>query len=1017
MALQKQNLSLNFSQGLDLKSDRYQIAFGKFYALENSIFTKGGLLAKRNGYGRLPNLDNDNYSFLTTYSSDLTALGSDLSVFSSASQTWSNRGFIKPLRLDTLPAIRSNTNQSQVDAVVSSNGIACVVYTDNVPVAGSNVEVYKYAIIDSFTGQNIINPTVITSSGTVNQPPKVFDLGGYFVIIFNTLVSVTNHLQYIAISKVNLSSVSAATDLSTVYTPVSTGGVDGVVSNGNLYLAWNASDVGGAIRVKYLSSSLSQSNTIDFPTYVATNISVTSDESQNTPVIYVTFYDSAGDTINTLALSTDLDEVLAPTEIANSLPILQNITSVANNNILTIFYEVVNAYSYDSGIGSNFIESVTCTSSGTVGSPAIIVRSVGLGSKAFYQDTDIYFLTIYNSLYQPTYFLCNDSGQVISKISYSNGMSAYNTKGLQNVTVQDNIVTVAFLEKSLISPVNKTQGAASSTGVYSQTGINFAQFTFGTDGISTAEIGNNLHISGGFLWMYDGFAPVEHLFHLWPDSLKATVATSGGSMTTQNYYYVATYEWTDAKGNIFRSAPSIPLLAPSGSFTGSSNKVTLNVPTLRLTYKIANPVKIVLYRWSTAQQTYYQVTSVLIPVLNDTTADSISYVDTLADSSIIGNAILYTTGGIVENIAAPATEVMTLYNSRLLLLNSQNRNQIWFSKQVIENTPVETSDLFTIYISPTLGAQGDTGFITALSAMDEKCLVFKETAIYYFVGGRGPDNTGNNNDFSEPTFITSTVGCANPNSIVFIPQGLMFQSDKGIWLLGRDLSTSYIGAPVEDYNSVLVKSALNIAGTNQVRFSLESGVTLVYDYYFGQWSTFINVPAISSILYQGLHTYINSNSEILQETPNLYLDGSRAVLMSFTTSWVNFTGLMGFERAYDLTFLGTYLSPHKLNIQISYDYNPSPEQTTIVTPTNFSPVYGDDSFYGGSPTHGGYSTLEEWQVYFNRQKCQAFQIKITEVYDSSYGIIAGAGFTMSGLNLTVGAKSTRPRLSSGNQTG
>jgi len=34
--------------------------------------------------------------------------------------------------------------------------------------------------------------------------------------------------------------------------------------------------------------------------------------------------------------------------------------------------------------------------------------------------------------------------------------------------------------------------------------------------------------------------------------------------------------------------------------------------------------------------------------------------------------------------------------------------------------------------------------------------------------------------------------------------GLMFQSDKGIWLLGRDLQTNYIGAPVEQYNGETV---------------------------------------------------------------------------------------------------------------------------------------------------------------------------------------------------------------------
>ena len=83
------------------------------------------------------------------------------------------------------------------------------------------------------------------------------------------------------------------------------------------------------------------------------------------------------------------------------------------------------------------------------------------------------------------------------------------------------------------------------------------------------------------------------------------------------------------------------------------------------------------------------------------------------------------------------------------------------------------------------------------------------------------------------------------------PQGLMFEfaSEAGnqIWTLGRDLSTQYTGAPVEGLTTnATVKSAVNVPGTNQVRFTLDTGITLMYDYYYQQWGTFVNIPAISS---------------------------------------------------------------------------------------------------------------------------------------------------------------------------
>ena len=207
--------------------------------------------------------------------------------------------------------------------------------------------------------------------------------------------------------------------------------------------------------------------------------------------------------------------------------------------------------------------------------------------------------------------------------------------------------------------------------------------------------------------------------------------------------------------------------------------MALDVPTLRLTYKIApNPVRIVGYRWSTAQQVYYQFTSVTNPTINDTTIDSVVITDTFSDAQILGNAILYTTGGVIEDIAAPASIASALFSNRLFLIDAEDQNLLWFSKQVIQNVPFEMSDLLTLYIAPTTGAQGSTGPMTALSAMDDKLIIFKKDAIYY-INGSGPDNTGANSTFSDPVFITATVGCSNPNSIVLLPHGIMFQSDKG----------------------------------------------------------------------------------------------------------------------------------------------------------------------------------------------------------------------------------------------
>lgn len=1409
MALNKQAVPINFSQGLDLKTDPWQVAAGKFLSLQNSVFDIGGMLKKRNGFKKLSDLPDTSAQFVTKFNGNLVAVGDTLASYSSGSASWASKGTLQPATVNVTSLFKSDIGQSQCDSVVHPNGLVCTVMTNQVPTGGGVLTpAYMYAISDSVTGEQVVPPTNIPIAlGTIQQPAKVFLLGNYFVIVFTNLVSGTNDLQYVAINAYTPTVTSANTNISTVYAPGTAGlapQFEGCVFNNRLYLAWRSTDGGGAIRVNTLDSTLALGSPVTLASQLGEILTVCADA--NNSIIYVSAYRSSTQTAKVYRFDSGLGSLGAAVTALTGISVA-NMTSAAQAGTLTLFYEQVNTYSYGSRLASNNIQYVTVSQDGTtIGQSTQVARSVGLASKACIINGAIYVLGTYVSTFQPTYFLLKSDGSVVAKLAYANGPGSYYTQGLTSASVTDSTVMFAYLIKDRIEAVNKTQNLITSGGIYSQTGVNLADIDLTSANTDASEIGRDLHITGGFLWMYDGFSPVEHGFHLWPDNVQAA-GGNGGGLKAQKYLYVATYEWTDAQGNIHRSAPSIPIevdlsnnkgpgvkfqatftigdttftvSSVSGLFVGmtiqddsqsgafpantkitnvgattitvnnaavlasasspgdnmsttgiatrvtftanstslqassvanffvgqeltdlttpanlpantlitaidTTNKIltisnpttaasasdqistaaptakayfpagatelyvtstdgfvvgaqitdstsgaafqsntritaidpanytitidkptvagtgtpvlfynrvgngtpgsvvngagsypsfgyingdyatpyitapanipstgqgiycdrsitpqlnivssvsivlgnyvafatypipptsspfgvftdvyivdvhtitspaavvaatftsgstvlnvtntanfypgqtisdlttpgnitagtkvvsvdataktitidtptagatasevvqttdvfttTVNIPTLRLTYKTPNPVRIALYRWSTNQQTYYQVTPVLNPLLNNTGIDSVAYVDTSPDYAIQGNNVLYTTGGVVENIAAPPTNITSLYRSRLFLVNAENPNQLWYSKQVIENTPAEMSDLFTIYVAPTTAAQGDTGPITALAALDDKLIVFKNNAIYYIVGN-GPDNTGNNNDFGEPVFISSAIGCNNPRSIVFTPSGLMFQSDKGIWMLGRDLSTAYIGAPVE--NLALegrVVSAVNVPETNQVRFMLDTGVTLMYDYYFQQWGTFTNIPGVSSVIYQSLHTFINSRGEVYQENPGSYLDGGHPVLLGFTTSWLNLAGLQGYERAYFFYLLGKFLSPHKINIQIAYDYNSTPMQQTVIVPDNYTAPWGGEQLWGSGGGWGGNGNVEQHRVFLQQQKCQAFQVTLNEIYDPSQGVVAGAGLTLSGLNAVVGLKSSYPRLRASKSVG
>ncbi len=991
MQLQKQPVNLTFAKGLDLKTDPYQIPLGNFLRLQNSVFDKAGRLTKRNGFGQITGLINS-ANFLTTFEGNLTAVGQSLQAFAAGANKWIDKGNLQPISLSTLSLIRNNNTQTQLDTAVSPNNFVCTVYTET----GSGSTQYFYVVADSITGQNIIPPTIIPANGTQTSAPRVFLVGTYFVIVFGTSTT----LQFIAINYNNPLPVSTSTQITAQFTPDTRLNWDGVVANGLLYLAWNGSDIGGAIRITYLDSTLVQHNTVVQTGYSANIMSVSADTTGSTANIYVSWWNSTSNNGYTQIFTHSLNPVLGtPAQILTSQPIT-NMASAALNNAVQLFYEIPNNYTYDASIPSHYILAGGCTLAGSVKPAGGFIRSVGIASKAFIVEGDVYLLTVYQSPTQNTYFLLNINAQVISRLAYSNG-GGYRTTGLPSITVSGDSAYIGYQYADLIQAVNKSQGLPSPLGVYSQTGLNLVNYTFGTIPDSV-EIGNTLNLTGGFLWTYDGYAPVENDFFLWPDSIEATTSTTGGFLTAQEYFYQVLYEWTDNQGNPYRSAPSIPI---SITTTGATSSNTINIPTLRLTYKIANPVKITVYRWSQGQQDYFEVTSILTPLFNNTAVDSVQFVDTLADTSILGNALIYTTGGVVEDVGAPSFNALTLFDSRIWGIDAEDPNLLWYSKQVIEAVPVEMSDLFTLYIAPSISAQGSTGETKCISPMDDKLILFKRDALYY-INGTGPDNTGANSQYSQPTFIASTVGSTNQQSIVYTPDGLMFQSDKGIWLLDRGLNTSYIGAPVEDFTlDATVESAINIPGTNQIRFTMSSGVTLMYDYYFGQWGTFVNVPAISSTLYQNLHTYIDQYGRVFQETPGVYLDGSSPVLQAFSTGWVASAGLQGYQRAYWSHLLGTYYSPHKLSFKIAYDYDTNnTQQSSMLIPNNFSPAWGGLPNWGSPGVWGGSTDVEKFRVFFQKQKCESFQIIVDEIFDPSYGTVAGVGLTLSGINTTIGIK-------------
>ncbi len=1021
MALGKATTTFMFGKGTALKDDPLLIPMGKFQSLQNCVFDTLAQLKKRNGNGLLTSTIGS-LSYLTTFEKNLIGLGSSIQSYSSPINTFIYKGVCPRVQVSTIPISNVLFGQSYSDLAISNNGLMCQV-AQNTFGGGFVVPTYTWTILDQATGQIIAGPNqIISSGGTQRLPPKVFAVGSQFVVLYDgqTPQSVGSScwFQYVTIPTSSPFTTSAAVMISSNAYTMNAGWFDGAVaSTSGLFLSW--AGVGPGISQGVYSTLVNPVTKTQSPIRLQQpaalrtfQVNVAPDYTTvpytmwtgvifgagipNTGIgtVYLSMTPQGSQTSSSIIYVDGSGSVAISSSSFN----IKNLAMTAQNGSMTAYVEVANSYGYNDSIKTNLIYTQELANTGTgsaVYNTKVIARGLGLASKGFIVNSSSYVLGQWLSPFQSTYFLINSSGQVQSKLAYGNANNAsYYTQGLPNVSVIGSSAYMPYLVQETVQPVGTgTNVGSQSLGIYGSLGVNVVGFNFSSPIAKPKEIGQNLILGGGFLGAYDGQQFTENNFFLFPDSVQIVSGSNSGALSAQTYFYQAIYQWSDNKGNIFRSAPSIPVSITNS--TGSSFNAVY-VPTLRTSYKnypyyggFNAPIQIKLFRWSQAQPIYYSTAN----FVQDATVSSTDYtvfLDGRADSGLIGGEILYTNGGVVEDVNGPATKAMTTFDSRLWLIDGEDQNLLWFSKQVIESTPVEMSDLFTFYVAPNVGSEGPTGVMNCLAPMDDKLIIFKDSALYY-INGRGPDNTGAQNQYSDPIFITSAVGCNNQNSIVLIPNGLMFQSTKGIWILGRDLSTQYIGKDVESLvNTNVVLSAITIPNTNQVRFTLNTGITLLYDYFVGEWASFVGMPGISSTLYKGLHTYVNSSSTAYQETPNVFSDGPNPVLMSFTTGWIGLSGLQGYQRAYSAYLLGTYYTPHNFTMGIGYDYNTQIKQLITVNPTN---------------TTGSGSIVEQWRLNFTQQSCESFQLTFNEVASQS----AGQGLTISGLDFVYGQIKGYPR--------
>lgn len=988
-------IPIDFGNGVDTKTDPKLVMPGKMLRLENGVFTNPHRISKRNGYVSLATTVEGGSvlsapQMIASYEDELVC--ADQGKFYSYSpnrNTWYQRGNYVSTEVSRTSIDQYYPNSGCVDCAVFGN---YAVYAWSTIALGTATFPNPYPsdvyakVVDLTTGSILADSTKLgslTSYGVANPVRCVLLSNSVLGVIYINDAGTDLKLRTVNFgASVTFSSeISLASDFSNNF-------FDVLSTNSGAVIAYYNSSSEVKIATINSSGSVVNSATIseanfNGPIFISKN-------STNYWLYWGEATYSAGlatsGTLVYAVFDSSLTSVLAKTTLY-SLPAYPyqcgNLITISNSTTQeTVYFSIYKNTTSSDVYCTDASYSITATSAGSVGSVALFAygvmplsRQIQLSTIA---GTNNYAVFVYRGAVidpvnqiltptqQPTYFLIqmsNVPSTGIPVVAARFGAEVANTQCiLRNVVSYMPSITALSSSQILFPCGIKTQSFINDSLIGSSWGL-VGAFSYTIDFASANSyiaLNNSdlLVLNGGLMQAYDGRTCSELGFHVYPEisNLIEQTVTGGGLVSGDTYNYLVIFQWTDNQGNLHQSTISSSVSITIG---GSNNAAKIYCSLPYLSQKTG--VNVAVYRTTNAGSIFYLVTNPVFIESVDPSANYVfSYVDSISDSDLVKNPIAYTydTSPILENSVTPPSMIMLSHNNRLWFVDSENPNTIWYSKTFSPGNGLSPSALMTEEIDPKYGN------ITALAEMDDKLVIFKQFGPV-IQSGDGVDDSGSNSTLSFPQFVPSNVGCSQLKSVVSTPNGVMFMSKNGIYLFDRSLGVSYLGAPVEQYNSQTITSATIITGKSQIRFLVSSGHTLVYDYIFNQWSTFTNHTGLSATVFENNYVYVTTNNTIFEESDGYYLDDSDSIALLLQTGWLKFSSVQNFQRVRRLAMLGDFVNgasaSHGLNVQAAYDFG-----TTFSTAVEF--------LFSNMSANGYFQYRER----LPQQKCDAISLLITE---------------------------------------
>lgn len=564
----------------------------------------------------------------------------------------------------------------------------------------------------------------------------------------------------------------------------------------------------------------------------------------------------------------------------------------------------------------------------------------------------------------------------------------------------------------------QTWAGATSTTLYTVTGtqrsgvaygVGVVKYDFGsTNAFQAARFGNSLYLSGGLLQYSDGSRVAEAGFLYRPPT--PTTATSGTGITAATgWRYVAVYEEVDADGNWHQSGIS----TPSASTGAVANKtVVVTVQPLTVSSRLdsqassATSVRIAIYRTSDGGEApYYRVDT----IANSTSAATLTYNDTTADTTLTANAKLYSQYGVIgtaqDHRPPPGLAHLVEYNGMLV---GAIGSDLWYSGQLVTGEGAWFNPIFQMPVPED---------ITALAVQDGTLFAFTRRRVYA-LNGEPPSDNGASGGMGAPRRLAVDVGCIEQRSVCVTALGIFFQSERGIEILTRSQSVEWIGESVQDTvasfpyvmaatvdpasSCVLIECAGSVSGGQAQVASY--GRTLVYDLSLRVWASTdrrtntwsqSDVPAQSAaVIYTGSayrYAWLGGTGNVYVEDRTTHLDpDSTWVTMRAVSPWIKASGLQGLQHVNRALLLAKNATHHDLNVYFAYDYSSTYKSARLYTATQLATLN---------------AALPNQQIehpLHDDARCEAIRIKIEDATPSTgQSVTTGQGATWIGLTFEV----------------